>query len=147
MRATPRFVILLAEDEQADAHLAKVAFAENGIAVDLHHVLDGRFALEFLRREGARFSELPRPDLIMLDLNMPRMNGLECLAAIKQDPALRDIPTVILTTSEVQRDVLASYELGAAGFITKPLDVLKFMESIRQLGDYWINLVRLPRRG
>lgn len=140
------FVILLAEDEPADAHLVKAALAENRILTDLHHVSDGREALEFLRREGPRFAAAPRPNLILLDLNMPRMDGRECLAALKRDPALRDIPAVILTTSEVERDVLASYSLGAAGFITKPLDIAQFIDAIRHLGDYWIKLVRLPQR-
>ena len=141
----PRFVILLAEDEPADAHLVKVALAENHILVDLHEVVDGREALEFLQRQGPRFAQAPRPDLILLDLNMPRMDGRECLAAIKQDPDLQQIPVVILTTSEVERDVVASYRLGASSYITKPVDVLQFMAMIRDLGDYWFELVRLPR--
>jgi CheY-like chemotaxis protein len=139
-----RFIILLAEDEPADAHLVKAALAENNILADLHHVVDGREALEFLRRQGPRFAAAPRPDLILLDLNMPRMDGRECLAALKQDAALRDIPVVILTTSDVERDVVASYQLGAAGYITKSVDMLQFLAAIRGLGNYWIDLVRLP---
>ena len=139
-----RFVILLAEDEPADAHLVKAALAENKIPADLHHVVDGREALEFLRRQGPRFAGAPRPDLILLDLNMPRMDGRECLAALKQDADLRDIPVVILTTSEVERDIVASYHLGAAGYVTKSVDMLQFMATIRGLGNYWIDLVRLP---
>ena len=142
-----RFVILLAEDEPADAHLVKAALDENKIPADLHHVVDGRAALEFLRRQGPRFANAPRPDLILLDLNMPRMDGRECLAAIKQDAALCDIPVVILTTSEVERDVVAAYNLGAAGYITKPVDIKQFIEAIHGLGEYWIKLVRLPQRG
>ena len=140
-----RFVILLAEDEPADAHLIKVAIAENHILADLHHVVDGRDALDYLQRQGARFATALRPDLILLDLNMPRMDGREFLAAIKQLPNLRDIPVVVLTTSEVERDVVASYDLGAAGYITKPVDVVQFMATIRDLGNYWIDLVRLPK--
>ena len=139
------FVILLAEDEPADAHLVKTALLENRLLADLHWVVDGREVLEFLRRQGERFADAPRPDIILLDLNMPRMDGRECLAAIKQDKALCDIPVVILTTSNVQRDVLVSYELGAAGFITKPVDVHEFIEVVRKLGDYWMTLVRLPQ--
>ncbi|MBV5297391.1 MAG: response regulator [Rhodoferax sp.] len=142
--ATPPFVILLAEDEPADAHLVKVALTENHIRADLRHVLDGREVLEYLRRQGSRFADAPRPNLILLDLNMPRMDGRECLSALKQDPALNDIPVVILTTSEVERDVLASYHLGASGYITKPVDVAQFIEVIGSLGNYWITLVRLP---
>jgi CheY-like chemotaxis protein len=139
------FVILLAEDEPADAHLVKVAIAENHILADLHHVSDGREALDYLQHQGARFADAPRPDLILLDLNMPRMDGREFLAAIKQLPDLRDIPVVVVTTSEVERDVVASYGLGAAGYITKPVDVVQFMAVIRDLGNYWIDLVRLPK--
>jgi CheY-like chemotaxis protein len=140
-----RFEILLAEDEPADAHLVKVAIAENHILANLHHVVDGREALDYLQRQGERFAAATRPDLILLDLNMPRMDGREFLAAIKQVPDLRDIPVVVLTTSEVERDVVASYNLGAAGYITKPVDVAQFMAAIRELGNYWIELVRLPK--
>lgn len=139
-----RFVILLAEDDPADARLVQVGLSENEIPADLHTVVDGREALEFLRREG-RFADVPRPDIILLDLNMPRMDGRECLAAIKQDELLRDIPVIILTTSEVQRDVLATYNLGASGFITKPIDVHQFIEAVGKLGGYWLSLVKLPQ--
>ena len=138
------FVILLAEDEPADANLVKVAIAENRILADLHIVEDGVEAFEFLRREGARFAAAPRPDLILLDLNMPRMDGREFLAAIKQDAQLSNIPVVVLTTSDVERDIVAAYGLGAAGYITKPVDVDQFMSAIGQLGNYWFVLVRLP---
>ena len=141
-QASQPFAILLAEDEQADAHLVKAALVENKIPADLHHVVDGREVLEFLRRQGPRFAGAPRPDLILLDLNMPRMDGRECLAALKQDAALRDIPVVILTTSDVERDVVAAYHLGAAGYITKSVDMVQFMADIRGLGNYWIDLVR-----
>ena len=144
--ANSRFVILLAEDEPADAHLVKVALAENHILADLHVVGDGREALEYLQRQGPRFAAVPRPDLILLDLNMPRMDGREFLNAIKQVPDLRQIPVVVLTTSDVERDVIASYHLGAASYITKPVDVLQFMAAIRDLGDYWFDLVRLPAK-
>ena len=148
MSITPLpFVILLAEDEPADANLVKVAISENRILADLHIVIDGREAFEFLRRQGARFADAPRPNLILLDLNMPRMDGREFLAAIKQDPDLRDIPVVVLTTSDVERDIVASYHFGAAGYITKPVDINQFMEAIHHLGDYWFSLVRLPSDG
>lgn len=138
------FQVLLVEDEPADAHLVKTALLENHILANLEHVVDGREALECLRRQGPRFAKAPRPDLILLDLNMPRMDGRECLAVLKQDPDLSDIPVVVLTTSSVERDVVASYTLGAAGYITKPMDVLQFMAAIRDLGEYWFALVRLP---
>jgi len=142
-QASP-FNVLLVEDERADAHLVRVAFLENHILADLYHVVDGREALEFLRCQEPRFANSPRPDLILLDLNMPRMDGRECLAELKNDSALCDIPVVVLTTSEVERDVIASFNLGAAGYITKPMDVAQFMAVIRDLGDYWFALVRLP---
>lgn len=140
------FVILLAEDEPADAYLVKTAISENHILADLHQVNDGRETIDFLHRQGERFANAERPDLILLDLNMPRMDGLECLTAIKQNAELRSIPVIILTTSETQRDIIASYNLGASGYITKPVDVHKFIEAIRQLGEYWFALVRLPNR-
>ena len=143
---SPPLVILLAEDEPADAHLFKVALKENRIPVELHHVVDGREVLEFLLRQGPRFAAAPRPDLILLDLNMPRMDGRECLAELKRHESLRGIPVVILTTSEVERDVVASYDLGASGYITKPVDIGQFIAAIRVLGDYWSKLVRLPQR-
>jgi CheY-like chemotaxis protein len=142
----PDFVILLVEDEPADAHLVRVALSENHILADLQHVIDGRQGFEYLRRQGPQFANALRPHLILLDLNMPRMDGREFLAAIKQDRELSDIPVVILTTSEVERDVVASYKLGAAGYITKPVDVVQFVAAIRDLGDYWFELVRLPQR-
>lgn len=141
---TPRFNILLVEDEEADAHLVKVAILENRILADVQHVTDGREALEYLRHQGSRFADTQRPDLILLDLNMPRMDGREFLAVQKQDPDLCHIPVVVLTTSEVERDIVASYHLGAAGYITKPIDVIQFMAVIRELGNYWFALVRLP---
>ncbi len=142
---TADFVILLAEDEPADAHLVKAALAENHILADLYHVHDGRQVLDFVHRRGVKFANVPRPHLILLDMNMPRMNGRECLAALKQDEDVRDIPVVILTTSTVERDVVASYNLGASGYIAKPMDMQQFSDAIRHLGDYWIKLVRLPR--
>jgi CheY-like chemotaxis protein len=141
---TPIFSILLVEDEPADANLVKVAFSENNVLAELNWVVDGREALEYLRREGSRFADASRPDLILLDLNMPRMDGRKCLAALKQDPVLCKIPVVVLTTSDVERDVVASYMLGAAGYVTKPMDMIQFMDVIRDLGEYWFSLVRLP---
>jgi CheY-like chemotaxis protein len=144
MSVADSFVILLAEDEPADAYLVKMALVENHILAEVEHVMDGREALAFLQRQGARFASAPRPSLVLLDLNMPRMNGLECLAQIKQDPMLRDIPVIILTTSDVERDIAASYNLGAAGFITKPVDMNQFIHTIGQIGHYWFRLVNLP---
>lgn len=138
-----KFTILLLEDDPADAHLVREAFVENHFFVDLHHVTDGVQGLAFLRHVSP-FHDTPRPDLILLDLNMPRMDGREFLSRIKQDDALCMIPVIILTTSDVERDVMASFKLGAAGYIVKPVDIEQFIASIRQLEDYWFTLVRLP---
>ncbi len=139
------FDILLVEDEPADAHLVRSALKENKVLCNLHHVLDGVEAMAFLKREG-EYQSAAQPDLILLDLNMPRMNGREFLAAVKADDELRPIPVVVLTTSDVERDVVASYKLGAAGYITKPVDMDQFVDAIRQLDNYWFVLARLPKR-
>jgi CheY-like chemotaxis protein len=139
MNSTTRpFVILLVEDEKTDAYLVKWAMEENRIMTDFHQAFDGYEALAFLRRLAPRFAEVPRPDLILLDLNMPRMGGLECLAAIKQDQSLRDIPVVMLSTSYAEGDRIASRNLGAADYFTKPMDIHQLVETIRVLGERWI---------
>ena len=140
------FDILLVEDEPADAHLVRSALKESRVLCNLHHVFDGVEALEFLHHQGAACAQAPRPDLILLDLNMPRMNGREFLAAVKDDVELKGIPVVVLTTSDVERDVVASYHLGAAGYITKPVDMEQFIDAVRQLGNYWFVLTRLPEK-
>ncbi len=139
------YELLLVEDEPADAHLVRVAVDEGRIPCRLHHVSDGVEALEFLRRQVNGYRQAPRPDLILLDLNMPRMNGREFLSEIKKDQSLASIPVVVLTTSEVERDINASFQLGASGYITKPMDMNQFVAAINRLGDYWFSLSRLPR--
>lgn len=136
--ATHPFVILLVEDEIAEGCLVKWALGENKISVDLRQVFDGYEALEFLGRRGPRFQDAPRPNLILLDLNMPRMGGLECLTAIKQDKVLCDIPVVVLSTSYAKNDELASRSLGAADYFTKPMDINQLAETVRILGERWI---------
>ncbi len=138
------FEILLVEDEPADANLVRSALKMNKVFCTLHHEMDGVDALAFLRRQGERYKDAPKPDLILLDLNMPRMNGREFLAEVKKDPELSIIPVVVLTTSDVERDVVASYKLGAAGYVTKPVDMEQFIEAIRQIDNYWFVLARLP---
>jgi CheY-like chemotaxis protein len=140
----PLFEVLLIEDEPADAHLLKMSFKENRLQCTLHHVCDGAEAMAFLRHQGDRYAAVPRPDLILLDLNMPRMNGREFLAKIKSEPDLASIPVIILTTSDIERDVVVSYRLGASSYITKPVDVEQFIEVVRQIGAYWFKVVRLP---
>ncbi len=138
MKANTRFIILLVEDEKSDASLVKWALEENRIQAELHHVFDGYEALDFLRRTAPRFQEAPRPDLILLDLNMPGMTGLECLAALKQDKFLCDIPVVVLSTSYAERDITASRNLGAADYLSKPMDIRQLLETIRILGERWV---------
>lgn len=138
------FDMLLVEDEPADYHLVRMALKESKVLCNLFHAIDGVDGLAFLRRQGD-YTAAPRPDLILLDLNMPRMDGREFLEVVKSDPELKHIPVVVLTTSEVERDVIASYRLGASGYITKPVDMDQFIEAIRQVGIYWFTLTRLPR--
>ena len=138
-----KLIILLVEDEPADAHLVRLAFEESKVLVDLHHVGDGVEAFAFLRREGA-YANMPRPDMILLDLNMPRMDGRQFLQKIKVDATLHGLPVVVLTTSDAERDLLDSYNNFAAGFIVKPVDVDTFIKIVRGIGDYWVSIVRLP---
>jgi CheY-like chemotaxis protein len=138
------FTVLLVEDEVADADLVRMAFDEGRLLAELHHVVDGVEAFAFLRRETDACADAPRPDLILLDINLPRMNGREFLQQIKQDPDLRSIPVVILTTSDVERDIFAGYDLGAAGYVVKPIDLDQFIKTIQGISDYWVTVVRLP---
>lgn len=140
------FDILLVEDEPADANLVRLALKENKLCCRLHHVLDGVDALAFLQRKGEQNANAPFPDLILLDINMPRMNGREFLASIKADEKLASIPVVVLTTSDADKDIKASYQMGAAGYIAKPIDIDQFIEAISQLNNYWFKLVQLPKR-
>lgn len=142
MTATP-IVILMVEDNPADVRLTREAFAEGKIDNALHVVSDGVQAMAFIRRE-APFTEAPRPDLILLDLNLPRKDGREVLAELKGDPALRRIPVVILTTSRSQADVLSTYDLHANCYITKPVDLDRFLEIVRSVENFWVTAVTLP---
>ncbi|QEW05838.1 response regulator [Nitrincola iocasae] len=139
------FRVLLVEDEPADAHLIRLAFEENNLLVDLRHVSDGVEAFSFLRRQSG-YSDEAQPDLILLDLNMPRMNGLQFLEKIKQEVAFRHIPVVVLTTSDSESDIIRSYDLGASGYVVKPVDIDDFIHQVKTLEDYWITLVRRPQK-
>ncbi len=130
--------ILLVEDNPADVVLMREARMHN----TLHVAADGREALAFLRREGA-YAAAPRPGLILLDLNLPRLNGHEVLAAIKDDPDLRRIPVVMLTTSDAPSDVRAAYDRHVNSYITKPVDLEQFFAVVKGLDGYWLSLVRL----
>jgi CheY-like chemotaxis protein len=139
-------VILLADDDPDDCMLAKDALDESRLINDLRTVGDGEQLLAYLRREG-EYSDpalSPRPGLILLDLNMPRMDGREALREIKADPALRSIPVVVLTTSKAEEDVYRTYDLGVSSFISKPVSFDGLVEVMRALGRYWFEIVELP---
>jgi len=135
--------ILLVEDNPGDARLTQEAFKEGKIRNRLHHAKDGIEAIAFLKHEGA-YKDAPVPDLILLDLNLPRKDGRQVLAEIKQDTQLRLIPVVVLTTSEADKDIVESYELHANCYITKPVDLEKFFEIVRVIESFWITVVTLP---
>ena len=141
-----RVTILMAEDDEDDRLMARDALAEGRVTSELRFVADGEELLQYLRREG-RYADpetSPRPGLVLLDLNMPRMDGREALAAIKGDPALRAIPVVILTTSKAEEDVLRAYDLGVNSFITKPVTFAGLVETMTTFAAYWLDTVDLP---
>jgi CheY-like chemotaxis protein len=140
-----RIEILLVEDDPGDVVMTREAFQDYKVHNQLHVVDDGAEAMAFLRNEGV-YAERPRPDLVLLDLNLPKMDGREVLEAIKSDPELASIPVVVLTTSENEDDVLRSYSLHANAYVTKPVDFERFIEVVRQIDDFFVTVVRLPRR-
>ena len=135
--------ILLVEDSPGDIRLTREVLRDARIANELHIVGDGEEAMRFLRRQGA-FDGVPRPDLILLDLNLPRKDGREVLAELKEDPDLHLIPVIVLTTSAAEQDVLRSYDLNAACYITKPIDLDEFISVVRSIESFWLSIVRLP---
>jgi len=137
--------VLLVEDDPGDVLLIQEAFADNKVRNRLHSVSDGVDALRFLRREG-EYADAPRPDLILLDLNLPRKDGREVLAEIKADDDLATIPVVVLTTSKAEEDVLRSYKLHANAYVTKPVDFERFIEVVRQIDEFFVTVVKLPPR-
>lgn len=144
---TEAITILMADDDEDDCQMAREALAESRLRNKLHVVSDGEELLRYLRHEGvyAAPGSAPRPGIVLLDLNMPCMDGREALRAIKADPNLRTIPIVVLTTSKADEDVHRSYELGASSFITKPVTFEGLVEVIKALGKYWLEIVDLPR--
>ncbi|MDT7789165.1 MAG: hypothetical protein QOF58_7584 [Pseudonocardiales bacterium] len=136
--------VLLVEDDPGDALMTQEAFEHHKIRNTLHVVKDGVEALEFLRREG-QYENAPRPGLILLDLNLPRKDGRDVLSEVKTDPELRHIPVVVLTTSEAEEDILRSYSLHANAYVTKPVDFDRFIEVVRQIDDFFVTVVKLPR--
>jgi len=137
--------ILLVEDNPGDARLTLEAMREAKVRNRIHVVEDGVEAMEFLRRQG-RFGDAPRPDLILLDLNLPRKDGREVLAEVKADPELKRIPVVVLTTSRAEEDVLRAYNLHANCYVTKPVDLEQFMKIVGQIDEFWVKVVTLPRK-
>jgi CheY-like chemotaxis protein len=135
--------ILLVEDNPADVDLTQETLAYAKIRNRLHVVSNGEEALAFLRREG-RYSDVIRPDLILLDLNLPRKDGREVLEELKADPDLRSIPVVVLTSSDAEKDVVRSYDLGANCYVTKPVDLDQFANVVRTIEDFWFVVVKLP---
>lgn len=135
--------ILLVEDNAGDVRLALEALKDAKVRNNLHVAVDGVEATAFLRREGGH-ADAPRPDLVILDLNLPRKNGREVLAEIKQDDGLKHIPIVVLTTSQADQDILESYQLQANAYITKPVDLEQFMEVVKSIEHFWLEIVRLP---
>jgi CheY-like chemotaxis protein len=134
--------VLLVEDDEGDVLMTREAFEYYKIHNTLHVVTDGEQALQFVRRQGD-FADAPRPGLIMLDLNLPRRDGLEVLAELKNDPELRVIPVVILTTSQAEEDIVRSYSLHANAYVTKPVDFERFIDVIRQIDSFFITVVEL----
>ena len=138
--------ILLVEDSLADVRLTEEAFRDAKVLNHMSVATDGAEAMQFLRREGPH-AEAPRPDLILLDLNLPRKDGRQVLQEIKDDPNLRRIPVVVLTTSRAEEDVLRAYDLHANFYITKPVDFLQFISVVRSIEGFWLSVVKLPRNG
>ncbi|GAA2127071.1 response regulator [Actinomadura napierensis] len=137
--------VLLVEDDPGDELMTREAFEENKVGNTLHVVRDGAEALDFLYRRGEH-AEAPRPDLVLLDLNLPKRDGREVLQEIKSEPDLAAIPVVVLTTSAAEEDILRSYSLHANAYVTKPVDFDQFINAIRQIDDFFVTVVRLPAR-
>ena len=137
--------ILLVDDNPGDVRLAVEALKEAKVHNNLTAVNDGASAIAMLRREG-QYAEAARPDLILLDLNLPGMDGREVLSVIKADPSLRRIPVVVLTTSQAEEDILRAYNLSANCYISKPVDLERFAQIVRSIEDFWLSIVKLPSR-
>ncbi|HEY8250629.1 MAG TPA: response regulator [Burkholderiales bacterium] len=138
--------ILLVEDNPGDVRLTREALKEGKVYSNLHTVKDGVEAMEFLRRQG-KYKDVPRPDIILLDLNLPRKDGREVLEEIKSDSVLKRIPVVVLTTSKAEEDVLRTYNLHANCYVTKPVDLEKFMVVVKTIDVFWLTVVTLPPNG
>ncbi|MCK0092316.1 response regulator [Rhodococcus sp. F64268] len=137
--------VLLVEDDPGDELMTREAFEDNKIGNSLHVARDGEEALDFLYRRGAH-ADAPKPDLILLDLNLPKYDGRQVLERIKSDPDLAPIPVVVLTTSSAEEDILRSYRLHANAYVTKPVDLDQFIKAVKQIDEFFVQVVRLPTR-
>src|ERR1700677_141328 len=137
--------VLLVEDSPGDVRLTQEAFRDANLSIRLHVATDGVEAMAFLRREGI-YAQAPRPDLILLDLNLPKMDGRQVLAHIKEDASLKLIPTVILTTSEAESDIVMSYQLQANCYLSKPVQLDAFETLVKNINDFWLTMVKLPQQ-
>ena len=137
--------VLLVEDDPGDVLMTQEAFEEHKVRNNLAVVNDGTEAIAYLRREG-QYADVARPDLILLDLNLPRRDGRQVLEEIKNDESLRHIPVVVLTTSQLDEDILRSYQLHANAYVTKPVDFDRFIQAVRQIDEFFVSVVRLPPR-
>jgi len=138
--------VLLVEDSPGDVRLTREAFKDAKVHINLHVASDGAAAMAFLERQGEH-GNAPRPDLILLDLNLPKKDGREVLEEIKGSPTLKSIPVVILTTSASEKDILQSYQFHANCYITKPVDLDGFLEVVKSIDNFWLSVVKLPREG
>jgi chemotaxis family two-component system response regulator Rcp1 len=138
-------IVLLVEDSPGDVRLTKEAFRDADPQIDLRVAVDGVEAMAYLRREGVH-SDAPRPDFILLDLNLPKMDGREVLALIKEDDDLKTIPTVILTTSDAEADIVTSYKLQANCYLSKPVQLEEFESLVKSINDFWLTRVKLPQQ-
>ncbi|MDI1308427.1 MAG: response regulator [Methylotenera sp.] len=134
---------LLAEDNPGDVRLTKEALRDSKVLNNLNVVQDGVEALAFLRREG-KYADAPRPDVVLLDLNLPKKDGRQVLEAIKSDPALKRIPVVIITSSEAEQDIMRTYDLHANCYVAKPVDLDQFIKVIQSIENFWLTIVKLP---
>jgi two-component system, chemotaxis family, response regulator Rcp1 len=144
-QTTPQPIhILMVEDDPADVRLTREALKNKKVLTTMETVPDGVEAMAYLRRQGA-YADKPRPDMILLDLNMPRMDGREVLAELQKDSKLRRIPVIVLTTSEGEEDILCAYDMNANCYITKPVDWKQFIRVVELIEDFWLTVVRLPK--
>lgn len=134
---------LLVEDNPGDVRLTQEALKSHKVQNNLHVATDGEEAMAFLRRQG-KYGNAPRPDIILLDLNLPKKDGREVLAEIKSDPSLKTIPVVVITSSEAEQDVVKSYNLNANCYVTKPVNLDQFIKVVQSINDFWITIVKLP---